>query len=133
MYFLDRALEYREQIGSLEASFVHEGLRLVDEEAIAQLEDKPVTACIGGSLFRYWHLPASGSVHFVNQGIVEEKTAATLQRMEATVLAIAADSVLINAGFCRGRSRSLTSKPPWWTILVSQLSLNFFLCKTSSP
>ena len=73
LYLLDRALEYREQVNSLEASFVNEGLRLVVEEAIAQLEDKPVTACIGESLFRYWHLPARGSVHFVNQGRVEEK------------------------------------------------------------
>jgi lysophospholipase L1-like esterase len=97
---VDRALHYREQIVHLEEGFYNEGLRLVDSRDIARPREKPVVACIGGSLFRYWHLPADGPVHFVNKGGVEEKTKTTLQRMEQTVLAVQADSVLINAGFC---------------------------------
>ena len=100
LYVLDRALHYREQISGLEGDFVNEGLRLVSSQEIAHPKDKPLAVCIGGSLFRYWHLPRHEQVHLVNKGGVEEKTETTLQRMPDTVMASSADAVVINAGFC---------------------------------
>lgn len=100
LYILDRALEYREQINTFEGGFVNEGLHLASSQDIASYKDKPTMACIGGSLFRFWHMPADAPVYFVNKGGLEEKTETTLEHMDETVLASRADMVLINAGFC---------------------------------
>jgi len=99
---LDRALFYRDHIRSLEDSYVNEGLSLNDNDKIRLLSESGVKlgVFVGGNLVRYWFFPTDLPLVMVNRGRIEEKISVTLSRFPETVLAVDADYVIINAGFC---------------------------------
>ncbi len=99
---LDRALFYRDHIRNQENAYVNEGLHLDDNNKIRLLSEsgEKLGVFIGGNLVRYWFFPTDLPLVIVNRGRIEEKISVTLSRFPETVLAVDADYVIINAGFC---------------------------------
>ena len=102
LVILDRALFYREHIWNQENAYVNEGLYLNDNDKIRRLSNSGVKlgVFIGVNVVRYWVFPTNLPLKIVNRGRVEEKISETLSRFPDTVLAVEADYVIINAGFC---------------------------------
>jgi lysophospholipase L1-like esterase len=96
----DRALDYRDALRHAEHSFLNEGLHLTSNDAIRSADLHPLGVFIGGSLVRYWFLPADLPLAVVNRGGLEESIGVTRKRFPETVVAPGADVVLVNAGFC---------------------------------
>lgn len=97
---LDRALFYRDKIGTEESEFFNQGIRITDLKHIQQKQLSPVVMMLGGNMVRYWYLPEVSGKLLYNWGGVEETSSETEAKLLKVLEHFSPQMVILNLGFC---------------------------------
>lgn len=99
LYLLDKALNYRAQLGHIESSYINRGMHIPYTTRMKKFQQTERGIIVGGSLVRYWILPNDFNFFLFVQGGLEEKAKETQKNFERHAVQSGASFALINVGF----------------------------------